>query len=83
MGLPGVVTSLLCSFTSIRFSEPLPFVQRIQTPGGGGGGHSDFSSTGVCPSNNYEWESKELTTRVKYRVLGTTIKLSGRVKNGV
>ena len=29
-----------------------------------------------------KWGSKELTTRVKYRVLGTT-ELSGRVKNGV
>ena len=44
-----------------------------------GGGHSYFSSTGVCPSH---LGSNELTTRVKYRVWGTT-ELSGRVKNGV
>ena len=49
--------------------------------GGGGGGTQIFSSTG-CAQPTMKWGSKELTTRVKYRVLGTT-ELSGRVKNGI
>ena len=53
-----------------------------QPPPPGGGGAFRFFFDGGVPQPTMKWESKELTTRVKYRVLGTT-ELSGRVKNGV
>ena len=51
-------------------------------PGGGGGGALRFFFDGGVPQPTTEWGSKERTTRVKYRVLGTT-ELLGRVENGV
>ena len=50
-------------------------------PPPGEGGLRFFFDGGV-PQPTMKWGSKELTTRVKYRVLGTT-ELSGRVINGV
>ena len=52
---------------------------------GGGGrprGALRFFFDGGVPQPTMKWGSNEPTTRVKYRVLGTT-ELSGRVKNGV
>ena len=46
------------------------------------GGALRFFFDGGVPQPTMKWRSKELTTRVKYRVLGTT-ELLGRVKNGV
>ena len=46
-----------------------------------GGGALRFFFDGGVPQPTMKWGSKERTTMVKYRVLGTT-ELSGRVKTG-
>ena len=56
---------------------------RERAQGAGGGGALRFFFDGGVPQPTMKWGSKELTTRVKYRVLGTIYELSGRVKNGV
>ena len=55
------------------------FTRENPRGGGGGGGALRFFFDGGVPQPTMKWGSKERTTRVKYRVLGTT-ELSGRVK---